>query len=63
MAMEKKALDQREWLFPGADDRIIVPLTSVDKRESFLLDVTRYRIKLTKPHFRTEPVWPSSFTD
>jgi hypothetical protein len=52
MAMEKRALDQREWLFPGADDRIIVPLTSVDKRESFLLDVTRYRIKLTKATFQ-----------
>lgn len=48
MAMEKKAVDQQQWTFPGPADRLVVPLTSVDKRENFLLDVTRYQIKLTK---------------
>lgn len=52
MAMEKKAVDQQEWLFPGPAERIIVPLTSTDKRESFMLDVTRYQIKLTKVTFQ-----------
>jgi len=52
MAMEKKAMDQREWMFPGPGDRIVVPLTSADKRENFLLDVTRYQIKLTKATFQ-----------
>jgi hypothetical protein len=52
MEMEKKAVDDREWLFPGAGDRIVVPLTSTDKRENFLLDVTRYQIKLTKATFQ-----------
>lgn len=52
MAMEKRAVDQQEWLFPGPADRIIVPLTSTDKRESFMLDVTRYQIKLTKATFQ-----------
>lgn len=50
--MEKKAVDQREWLFPGPADRIIVPLTSTDKRENFWLDLTRYQIKLTKATFQ-----------
>lgn len=48
MAMEKKAVDPQGWLFPGPGDRIVVPLTSTDKRESFMLDVMRYQIKLTK---------------
>lgn len=52
MAMKKLAVDQREWMFPGPADRIVVPLTSEDKRESFLLDVTRYQIKLTKATFQ-----------
>lgn len=52
MAMEKRAVDQQEWLFPGPADRIIVPLTSTDKRENFILDVTRYQIKLTKATFQ-----------
>lgn len=52
MAMQKKAIDQTEWTFPGPGDRVVVPLTSLDKRESFLLDVTRYQIKLTKATFQ-----------
>jgi hypothetical protein len=48
----KKAIDQRQWTFPGPADRIVVPLTSFDKREDFLLDVTRYQIKLTKATFQ-----------
>ena len=52
IAMEKKAVDQREWTFPGPADRIVVPLISGDKRENFNLDVTRYQIKLTKATFQ-----------
>lgn len=52
MAMEKKAVDQRQLTFPGPADRLVVPLISVDKRENFLLDVTRYQIKLTKATFQ-----------
>lgn len=32
MAMQKRAIDQTEWTFPGPADRIVVPLTSLDKR-------------------------------
>jgi hypothetical protein len=52
MSMEKRAADQKEWTFPGPAERIIVPLVSADKRENFLLDVTRYQIKLTKATFQ-----------
>ena len=52
MAMEKRAVDEKEWLFPVAGDRVAIPLTSLDKRESFMLDVTRARIKLTKATYQ-----------
>jgi hypothetical protein len=52
MAVEKRAVDQQQWTFPGPAERIVVPLTSVDKRENFLLDITRYQIKLTKATFQ-----------
>ena len=52
MAMHKKAVDQATWTFPGQSERIVVPLTSLDRRENFLLDVTRYQIKLTKATFQ-----------
>jgi hypothetical protein len=42
MAMEKHAVDEKEWLFPAPGERVSIPLTSLDKRESFMLDVTRY---------------------
>lgn len=52
MAMEKRATDEKEWLFPAPGDRVAIPLTSLDKRESFMLDVTRAQIKLTKATFQ-----------
>ena len=53
MAMKKIAVDEREWTFPSLGERIIVPLTSGDRRENFILDVTRYQIKLTKATYQT----------
>ncbi len=52
MAMEKRAVDEKEWLFPSPGDRVAIPLTSLDKRESFMLDVTRAQIKLTKATYQ-----------
>src|SRR5438046_1727577 len=52
MAMEKRAGDEREWLFPGPGDSITIPLTSLDKRENFMLDVTRGQIKLSKATYQ-----------
>jgi len=48
IAMEKHCVDEKEWRFPGPGERISIPLTSPDKRESFLLDATRVQVKLTK---------------
>jgi hypothetical protein len=41
LAMEKHAVDEKEWLFPPPGDRVAIPLTSFDKRENFMLDVIR----------------------
>ncbi len=52
IAMEKHRIDDRDWLFPGPNDRIVIPLTSLDKREAFVLDVRRAQIKLTKATYQ-----------
>ena len=52
IAMEKCSVDQRDWLFPAPGERFTIPLTSLDKRESFVLDVTRAQIKLTKATYQ-----------
>ena len=52
MAMEKRAVDEKEWLFPAPGDRFAVPLTSLDRRENFVLDVTRFQIKLSKATYQ-----------
>lgn len=53
MAMEKRAADERDWLFPGPGYGVATPLTSLDKRESFMLDVTRAQIELTKATYQS----------
>ena len=52
IAMEKRCAEDREWLFPAPGDRLAVALTSIDKRENFMLDVTRAQIKLTKATYQ-----------
>ena len=52
IAMEKQRSDDRQWLFPVPGDGLAIPLTSLDKRESFTLDVTRSQIKLTKATYQ-----------
>ena len=53
MAMEKRSIDKEEWFFPAPGERIAIPLTSLDKRENFMLDVTRAQIKLTKANYQS----------
>ncbi len=48
IAMEKHRLDDTRWDYPGLGGTIIVPLISVNKRENFLLDLSRSRIDLLK---------------
>jgi len=50
--MEKRFVDDEDWTFPGAGERIGLALTSLDKRENFVLDVTRAQIKLTKATYQ-----------
>jgi hypothetical protein len=52
IAMEKHRLDDQMWVFPGPGERLSIPLTSQDKREDFVLDVTRSQIKLTKATYQ-----------
>jgi len=48
IAVEKHRLDDARWDYPGLGGTIIIPLISQDKRENFLLDVSRSRIDLLK---------------
>ena len=52
IAMHKQRVDDKRWLFPAEGGRLVIPLTSPDKRENFMLDVTRGRIKLTKVSYQ-----------
>lgn len=52
MEMEKCRVDEKDYLFPQPGERISIPLTSRDKRENFVLDVTRAQIKLTKATYQ-----------
>lgn len=52
IAMEKTRVDDKEWPFPLPGEGCAIPLTSLDKREHFVLDVTRGRIKLTKASYQ-----------
>jgi hypothetical protein len=48
IAMEKHKADEQSYDYPGLGGSISIPLVSPDKRESFLLDVSRGRIDLLK---------------
>ena len=48
LAMEKVRADAEVYEFPGASRAVTIPLVSRDRREEFLLDITRGRIDLRK---------------
>jgi len=48
IAMEKHRLDDARWDYPGLGGSLNIPLVSIDKREDFLLDVSRGKIDLLK---------------
>lgn len=48
IAMEKRRVNDIRWDYPGLGGSISIPLISNDKRENFLLDVSRGRIDLAK---------------
>lgn len=51
--MQKVRLDNNPVEYPGLGGKVVVPLASVDKRENFLLDVSRGRIELKKGTYQT----------
>jgi hypothetical protein len=52
IALEKRFVDASDWTFPRPGERSAFPLTSLDKRENFVLDITRAQIKLTKATYQ-----------
>jgi len=48
IAMQKKRTKEEMYNFPLAGERLTIPIISVDERESFLIDINRGRIRLTK---------------
>jgi hypothetical protein len=52
IAMEKFRTDTKLWNWPNPSERVTIPLMSADKRESFILDITRARIKVTKATYQ-----------
>ena len=46
--MEKRRSGETEWQYPDLGGSVTIPLVSMDRRESFLLDLRRGRIDLTK---------------
>lgn len=52
IAMEKHRADDKDCIFPEPGGRLAIALTSLDKRENFVLDITRAQIKLTKATYQ-----------
>ncbi|MFA5780377.1 MAG: hypothetical protein WC947_09610 [Elusimicrobiota bacterium] len=48
IAMEKIKADDTPWEYPDTGGQIRIPLTSVNKRENFTLDISRGRIDILK---------------
>lgn len=52
LALEKHRLDNTSWAFPVVGGAIQVPLVSVNRREEFILDISRGRIDLQKGSYQ-----------
>jgi hypothetical protein len=53
IAMEKLCVEKNiTWLFPDPGGKLTIPLVSPDKRENFILDITRAQIRLTKATYQ-----------
>ena len=50
--LEKRRVDSTHWNFPDTGERLTIPLTSTDLRESFHMDIRRARIDLAKSTFQ-----------
>lgn len=52
IGMEKMRMDSQQHFFPNPGGSICVPLASSDRREEFLLDVSRGKINLSKVKYQ-----------
>jgi MoaA/NifB/PqqE/SkfB family radical SAM enzyme len=52
IAMEKHRADENEYDFPSLGGAISIPLVSVDKREEFILDLSRGKVELGKVKYQ-----------
>lgn len=52
IAIEKCRINDTRWEYPGLGGAILIPLTSADKRENFMLDISRGRIDLLKGKYQ-----------
>ena len=48
IAMKKRRADDQYYEFPGPGGKVAIPLISIDRREDFLMDITRSHINLAK---------------
>lgn len=53
IAMEKHRIDNKQREFPMGGESLIVPLQSADRREQFLLDISRGRINMMRGKYQT----------
>ncbi|MCX6151315.1 MAG: hypothetical protein NTX22_12365 [Ignavibacteriales bacterium] len=51
--IEKIPEDDAKYTFPVSGDKLVIPFTSLDKRESFLFDITRSIIKIRKVTYQS----------
>lgn len=56
IALDKFRVDDLEYQYPPLGGGITIPLFSNDKRESFLLDMSRGRIDLAKGKYQTRAI-------
>jgi hypothetical protein len=52
LAMEKHRQDDQEWKYPSMGGVVSIPLISADKREPFMLDISKGRIDLLKGRYQ-----------
>jgi hypothetical protein len=52
IAMEKIKMDDSRWDYPGLGGSLCIPLISRDKRENFMLDISRGKIDMLKGKYQ-----------
>ncbi len=52
IAMEKHRIDDTRWDYSGLGGSISIPLVSANKRENFMLDISRGRIDLLRGKYQ-----------